>query len=130
MIGGTLKSNALAGHQDSVGEMSTIYELSSVALRITGSRRREKTELRTSSSEVQDVTRADVDTSDQARTSFITLCTRQSLQVWRRRAHFDSEQGALANRVHSSLRQEEGYAKSAERHRGFALVGTDTAHGR
>jgi hypothetical protein len=68
------------------------------------------------------------DASEQARESFITQCTQQSLQVWRQRTHFDSGQDAQANRVHSSPRHEEEYADTAEDHGGLALVGTDTAH--
>jgi hypothetical protein len=107
--------------------MSTIQQLTSVAVRIAGNQRPRKKGPRSSLPEA----RVDADASAEARKSFISQCTRQGLQVWRLRAHFEADESALANRVNSSPRQEEGYAtKSAERHHGLALVGGDTAHGR
>ena len=111
--------------------MSTIHELTSVAVRIPKTLRWRKTGPRSSSQEAQVVTQPIADASAEARESFISQCTRQSLQVWRQRTHFERDESALANRVDSSLRQEEGYAtKSAGRDHGLALVGGDTAHGR
>lgn len=111
--------------------MSTSHQLTSVAVRIPGTFRRRKSESRSASQEAQVVTQSETDASAEARGSFISECTRQSLQVWRLRTHFESDESALANRVDSSLRQEEGYeTKSAERDHGLSLVGGDTARGR
>ena len=111
--------------------MSNIHELTSVEVRIPETLRRRKTGARPSSQEEQVVTQPDADASAEARKSFISQCTRQSLQVWKQRTHFERDESALADRVHSSLRQEEGYAtKSAESDHGRARVGGDTAHGR
>jgi hypothetical protein len=97
--------------------MSSIYELSSVAARLPKVVQRQRT-------------RAHSDAGADARETFVSQCTQQSLQVWQEKTHFDPEQSVPANRVHSLLRQEEGDAKTVDRHHGFALVGTDTAHSR
>ena len=91
MIGGTLFPTALGGTKDSVGEMSTSHQLTSVAVRIPGTFRRRKSESRSASQEAQVVTRSETDASAEARGSFISECTRQSLQVWRLRTHFERE---------------------------------------
>jgi hypothetical protein len=111
--------------------MSNIHELTSVVVRIPETLRRRKTKPLSSLQEVQLPAKVDEDASAEARKSFISQCTRQSLQVWRQRAPFGRDESAAADRVHSSLRQEEGNAnESADHHGGFALVGDGTAHSR
>ena len=110
--------------------MNTIYELSSVAARLPGIVRRQKVGSRSLSPKVKTALHSDADASVHARETFVSQCTRQSLQVWQQKAHFDTDESVRANRVHSLLRQEEGYAKTAEGHPGLALVGTVTAHRR
>ena len=114
----------------SVGEMSITFELSSVAARLPGTSRRSRIASRPSLRDVKTGTQSGAAASEQARESFISQCTRQSLQVWQQGAHFESDEVVSTNRVHSPLRQEEEYAKTAEGHRGLALVDTDTAHRR
>jgi hypothetical protein len=110
--------------------MSSIYELSSVAARLSGTGRRRKITSPSSLRDAKTGAQSGTEASDQARESFISECTRQSLQVWHQGAHFESDEVVSANRVHSRLRQEEGYAKTAKGHLGLALVDSDTAHRR
>jgi hypothetical protein len=74
--------------------MSTIYQLTSASSRIPEALRRRRTGARSSLASVQAGKNADVDASSEARQSFISQCTQRSLQVWRQRAHFGTDESA------------------------------------
>ena len=104
--------------------MSTHYELTSVGVRTAESVRARKTESRRTPPALAGVSPSEAGPAVQARASFITQCTRQSLQVWWQRTHFDSDQGVRSDRVHSSRQQKEEYAQSVDTRRHVALAGT------